>query len=32
MASFFAGPLTSIKEGLEIAFENGHKMADASHL
>ncbi|KAJ6515205.1 hypothetical protein C8R47DRAFT_507281 [Mycena vitilis] len=28
MESFFAGPLQQIQEGLEIAFENGGKMAD----
>ncbi|KAJ6515203.1 hypothetical protein C8R47DRAFT_1001423 [Mycena vitilis] len=28
MASFFAGPLNKIIEGLEIAFENGDRLAD----
>ncbi|KAJ7153014.1 hypothetical protein C8R46DRAFT_479992 [Mycena filopes] len=28
MESFFKGPLEQIKEGLEIAFENGGRMAD----
>ncbi|KAJ7629515.1 hypothetical protein DFH06DRAFT_1225951 [Mycena polygramma] len=28
MESFFAGPLQQIKEGLEIAFENGGRLAD----
>ncbi|KAJ6491574.1 hypothetical protein DFH09DRAFT_1338454 [Mycena vulgaris] len=28
MASFFAGPLQKIIEGLEIAFENGDRLAD----
>ncbi|KAJ7675457.1 hypothetical protein B0H17DRAFT_1182843 [Mycena rosella] len=28
MASFFAGPLEKIIEGLEIAFENGDRLAD----
>ncbi|KAJ7117906.1 hypothetical protein C8R43DRAFT_1091104 [Mycena crocata] len=28
MASFFAGPLKKIIEGLEIAFENGDRLAD----
>lgn len=30
MASFFADSLKSIKEGLEICFENGHNRADVS--
>ncbi|KAJ7736711.1 hypothetical protein DFH07DRAFT_779546 [Mycena maculata] len=32
MAAFFAGPLEKIIEGLEVAFENGDRLADASTL
>jgi hypothetical protein len=32
MLSFFAAPLKQIQEGLEIAFENGGRLADVSPL